>query len=182
MSSRRSAATLLGLLALFAVCAAPARANLLGDVISIDHYYPNLSSSGLYEAHTTLVTAGTGDSTNMIGAYVVNPEAGSINVHFTFGASSWSVQPFNGLVIGGIDDALLSVTADTNLAGWDVSRLSYDAHTIYSNWSGLAFDNSSYFRLHLVQAAPVPETPSTLTLIGLSVAALLVLHRRRRAA
>lgn len=182
MSTGRSSTHLLVILALCAAGVSPARANLIGDTITIDHYLPSLGSNGLYEAHTTVVTAGPADFTNMIGVYVVNPEADSINVHFTYGAGSWTNHAFNGLVIGSIDDALLGVTVSTNLAGWDDSRLTYDAHTIYSNWAGLSIDHGSYFNLSLIQSqgAPVPESSATLALVGAAFAALAGLRRGMR--
>lgn len=180
----RRARLILAILALAIVWAVPARANLIGDTISIDHFFPNLAGNGLYEAHTTLVTAGTADETSVIGAYVVNPEANTISVRFTYGASAWSTTDFNGLVIGSIDEAVLSVLVDTNLVGWSASRLSFDAHTIYSNWAGLAFDNNSYFKLTLEQqpaSPPVPEGGATLLLLGAAVVGLGRLRRVRAA-
>lgn len=178
MSSRKSASLLLGVLTLGAVLLTPARANLIGDTVSIDHYLPDLGSAGLYEDHTTVVAAGTSDSTNLIGVYVVNPEADTINVHFTYGPGTFSSHAFNGLVIGAINDDVLGVTVATNLAGWDDSRLTFDAHTIYSNWSGLSIDYGSYFNLSITQASAVPEAASTLALLGGAFAVLATLRRR----
>ena len=62
------------------------------------------------------------------------------------------------------------------------SRLSFDANNIWFNFAGLDFDGSGdnvdFIRVG-VQAATVPE-PGTLALLGLGLAGLATLRRRKQ--
>lgn len=168
-------------LAVSALCvgATAAQASLIGDTITISHYYPH--AANLYETHNVVVAAGTGDATGMLGAYVVNPEANSVLVTFHYGASNWSTTPFNGLVLSGIDDAIMNVTVSTNFAGWSNARLTFTDHTIAANWESLLFDNNTYFNLAITQAetTPVPESGATAVLVGAALMGGLAIRRAR---
>lgn len=181
MHLRPRRASLLSLTIVTLLSVLPLRADLIGDVIKIEHFYPNLGANGVYETHTVAVTAGNADATNLIGVYTVNPEAESVLVDFFYGAADWSNTAFNGLVLSNIDDEVLNVSVDTNLAGWDASRLFFDATTIRANWAGLSIDHASYFNLHLTQAEPVPEHGATACLLVVAFAGLAWRHRRQPA-
>ncbi len=163
------------------VCAAlpAAKASLIGDVLRIDHYYPH--AANLYEAHTTVVAAGTSDLTVLLGAYTVNPEAHAFHVSFNY-AAPWTNSAFNGLVISGIDHAVTGVSVTTNFAGWDSSRLTYSADSISARWGGLSFDSSHYFIFTITQqeAVPTPEAAATLWLLAGSLAGAAGLRHRLR--
>ena len=60
----------------------------------------------------------------------------------------------------------VSVNGATSLAGFNSSRVSFDADNIYVNWQGLTAVPSQIVSLD-VQFTEVPE-PATLALVGLS--------------
>jgi len=67
------------------------------------------------------------------GTYYVNVEADSIIVDFRAGGI-WDSVIFNGLCIDSLDDdsdyPLLNVSIDTDMVGWNSSRLSFDQDTV----------------------------------------------------
>ncbi|HOW36364.1 MAG TPA: PEP-CTERM sorting domain-containing protein [Candidatus Omnitrophota bacterium] len=156
-----------------------AQAGLLGDSISAAHYFPNLSTIDLNMGSQTVV-AGTSDVFNYYSYYSVNPEDTSILVDFLAdGGYSWVDATFNGLVISNIDDIITNVSIDTNLVGWDISRLSYDDHTLRANWQGLAFDSSKYFNFSLTTVDHLPTVPEPASLSLLATGLLGFLVRRK---
>jgi hypothetical protein len=74
----------------------------------------------------------------------------------------------------------VTINAATNLAGFDASRVSFDANNIYVNWQGLVFNTNTVVSLDVNgSVAPVPE-PATLVLVGAGGLGLLAKARRRR--
>lgn len=159
-----------------------AHATLIGDTITLTHIYTPRPDSPL-DIQTTTVVAGTADTKTLIGYYTVNPEADSILVNFLGGANTWGSGGINGLVVSDIDDTITGISVSTNLAGWVDSRLTFDAHSITSNWEALPFSSSSYFNLTLTLsgASSVPDAGSTLLLLTLPLAGLIGLRRKARA-
>ena len=80
----------------------------------------------------------------IIDYYTVDIQDTSLSVDFLVD-SAWVGNWFNGLVVGQIDTTLTGVSVDTNLEGWNDANISFDAHTLYANWSGLPFTSTSYF-------------------------------------
>jgi hypothetical protein len=110
---------------------------------------------------------------------------------------------FNGLIVSDLDDSsgnpLKGVTVETNMVGWDLSRLSFGADYVQFDWKGLTtnsdlyewngvdqvFDltkSATYFNATLDfggTAAPVPE-PETYAMMLAGLGLLGVVARRRK--
>lgn len=163
-----------------------AGATLVGDTVTAQHYFPDISIP--YEnLASAVVEIGTSDTMYPHGGYVytVNVDAASIFVDFIYSAR-WATSLFNGLVVDSLNDSTLSslqdVTIDTNMAGWDLSRLSFDTDTVNFNWNGLSFDDNTYFNASLDFGGrqPVPE-PATILLFGTGLAGVAATRRRKKA-
>lgn len=95
--------------------------------------------------------------------------------------------PFHGLEVTSLNDSsgnpLTGVAIETNLAGWDVSRLSFTADSTAFDWKGLTFNQDSYFNAFLTfsggDQGAVPE-PGTLALAVLALAALRLRKKQVR--
>ena len=162
-----------------------ASATLIGDTVAIEHYY----DGSLLGGSSVVVVDGSSDIVIPNQAYEVNVEAYSILVDYIYeteGDIWWTeTLDFNGLVVSSLDDStgapLQAVTIDTNLVGWDMSRLSFLADAVYFDWQGIHFaDDGLYFNATLdFGEAPVPE-PSTILLLGSGLAGLAFYRRKRK--
>lgn len=181
---------ILGLLAV-GLLAGPltASASLVGREFTAGYYvpdnatlYPSASFSpatfsvgegvetvGLVEDVTTLSTDLTADSLSVtFNTRLIDPV--------------WTNFEFNGIIFNatlphGITAA--SVDAVTTLAGFDNSRVTFDANRILLNWANLAYDSGTAVKINFAFSR-VPE-PGTLALLGLGLLGL-VMSRRKRAA
>lgn len=167
-------------LAVASVCTT-VHATLIGDTITLSHVYtPNTSSP--FDTQNVTVVAGNSDARTLISFYTVNPEANSILVNFLGGNNGWGSGGSNGLVVSGIDDTITGVTVSTNLVGWDISRLAFDAHSISPNWQDLPFSSNSFFNLNLTLTptggSSIPDAGATAALLGLSLLGLFGLRRK----
>ena len=156
-----------------------AEALLLGDTITLAHYHPNLST--VYRSAVREVVATDDDQWSLDSFYTVFPEDCGVEIDFTL-STAWSTSPFNGLVVSDIDAIIQSVTVDTNMVGWDASRLSFDDHVMRFNWAGLSFvDGVTYFDADINECGGgvVPE-PSSLLLLGLGLFGTGFFRRRKK--
>ena len=175
----------LGAVMLILVMAGSAGASLIGDTVTVAHVY---GTTNLYGPQDTVVAAGDGDVVAVyIGGtheYNVNVEAYSINTIFTVNLA-WSNRPsFNGLVVGSLDDSsgnpLQGVTIDTNMSGWDVSRLYYSDDQVKFNWKGLSFTTDTYFNASLDFGQNAVPIPGALWLLGSGLLGLVAVRRRQK--
>lgn len=151
---------------------------LIGDNIVMTWYHPDLSTSIVGSSIVT-VQAGLGDQwvSSMIGYDV---EESSIHAHYDYHdiavSTSWYSAPFNGLKVSDLDYSpetnLLGVTIDTNIEGWDSSRVQFGDDWVTFNWQGLtvyALQSSqplSYFNADLnFGTSPIPEPATCLLLL-----------------
>ena len=179
----RSLLVVLGAVMLILVMAGGAGASLIGDTVTVAHVYITTS---LFGPESTVVAAGDGDVVEVYidgtHEYDVNVEAYSINTNFAANLE-WADPSFNGLVVGSLDDSsgnpLQGVTIDTNMSGWDVSRLSYSNNQVKFNWRDLPFTTETYFNASLDFGQTVP-IPGALWLLGSGLLGLAAMRRRRR--
>lgn len=77
------------------------------------------------------------------------------------------------------DFTSVAINAATNMAGFDASRITFDANNIWVNWQGLPYDTNTIVSLDVNGGSDVPE-PSTMLLVGLGAVAILASRRRCR--
>jgi len=195
------------------LCAWPmmAGATLIGDPVTLGHYSPEMAAS--YSTTVAAGDSDeTAFYFSYPYGYQVNVEADSIFVDYSYviqpgdsgtwrdtaTSCAWSEDftldctevplSFNGLRVSDLDDSsgnpLINVIVDTNMAGWDNSRLSWGSRDVWFDWKGLSFDSGTYLNAQLEfggdnAAAPVPE-PSTLLLLGAGLAGFAAFRRKLR--
>jgi len=179
--------------ALLAVAAAaPALAGPLdGAVVHSQYLYDSVSS--VYEDYGNTTVTGVTQLTDHLGGVPgIRLLASGSNLTASFadepyGGTYWNPASFNGFVV--FDDtntagAITNVTINgaTNMAGFDSSRISFDADHIFINWQGLSFDNSTVVSLDLNGGSAAPEPASWAMMLGGFGAIGGAMRSRRKAA
>lgn len=154
--------------------------------------YPGGSTSGTFAADGTL--GGTFDaggpyfdmyatSNQLIIDYVSTrgPWSGSINSY-----NSGGLTIDNGILFTETIDTITSLTlnAATNMSGFSLANVTWDASRIAIDWEGLSFSTDTMVVLDIdggPGGAPVPE-PSTIILLGSGLLGLAWYGRKRKAA
>jgi len=168
-----------------------AQAGLLGDTVFVRWAHPNFASSF---SGPEAAVVGVGTEINCPGAYTLCSGYGSGDVDIDFGDLSiththnygpgtYAATAYNGFAYTSLNVGGAGITGFnlfTNIAGLDVSRVSFGIDFININVASLDFDRGSYYTLELVSGAgsAVPEPATGLLLAG-GLAAMLRRRARR---
>ncbi len=173
-----------------------ANAISIGDNLHVDYRFPNTGTTYGTGQDFTADAAGTSFS-HAFGAltFDISVTADTISIsRFQWedepngrleGFSSSPSITFNGLVFTDLSEAFssFSITSVTALPGFDASRVALNANDLSLNFMGLNYTvGESKIVLQAQTTTNVPEGGNTLTMLGASALALVVLGYRIRTA
>jgi len=169
--------------------AAPALAGPLdGATVHTQYLFPT-QGSVYQDFGETTVSGDTiiASSLGSVGGVDLHATGSNLTALFNQGYSTyWTSTSFNGFVV--FDDTNtagaitgVSINGATNMAGFDMSRVWFDADHIFVNWQGLALNQGTVVSLDISSGA-VPEPASWALMLGGFGAIGGAMRSRRKAA
>ncbi|MGH9723051.1 MAG: PEP-CTERM sorting domain-containing protein [Bryobacteraceae bacterium] len=159
------------------------KATLLGETVRLTHELPNVGA--IFGGPIDVVVGPGVEAPLFIGIYSVDLDDTDVLVTFPNSCcGGFGNTAFNGLhmfdVNGTIGD-ILSVTINpaTLLAGFNASRITFDANNIYVNFAGLNPNPSTDLVALDITAAPEPSTWLFMAGLAVFVAMRRTAARRR---
>jgi hypothetical protein len=153
---------------------------LEGQTLGYDYNYPTVGvhyPSGVPAPYPSSVVVGAGVEIANIADNIASLDISDTNLFLTFGSNGnfGGNVPFNGFVLTDVNGTIPDFTSVTindisTLAGFDSSRIFFDANTIRVNFVGLPFGIDNILSLD-VAAVPEPTTVALLSLGFLGFAA-----------
>lgn len=164
-----------------------AQASLLsGNTVRYQYHFPTITTNYSNAANGNYVV-GAGIEVSNVADNTATLDLSDTNLYVDFATSGgWTSTTFNGFeifdVLSGIDAFTgVSINSATNLAGFNASRISFDADHIWVNWQGLNFEANTVVSLDISGGNNVPE-PESLALVCLALAGLRLTRRKAKQA
>lgn len=185
--NQTAARTLLGLLIGCGVMNTANATLLNGQTVSFQYLFPTISSDYSSTANGNYVVGSGVEVLNGVccsfeGTVDISDNNIRVNFH---GNGGYSSAAFNGFLISDVlgqigDFTSVSVNGATNMGGFDISDVTFDANHIWVNWQGLNFAPGVVVSVDINgNSSDVPE-PASLALIGLGFAGLGVARAFKR--
>ncbi len=175
---RRKTKTLLfGLVGVLLLCAGQAFADLIGDTVTVDYLYPDISTVFQVLGTGTVTAGGFTVHTGPSGMFNYTVFGSEVALTFDIGAHFLPAS-FNGweLINDTGSPAINGVTVGFfDVPGFDDSRVTFDATHVWLNMADLVASPGQDVQLDLRFATP---EPTTIALLGLGVGALGFLRYR----
>lgn len=159
-----------------------ASASLLGDSITAEYYFPNLSSP-YPPARTETVTSSGAQYLAFGGGYfdlIITPT--QIIADNFDGSDTFSDEPFNGFVLTDNTKPFdpVSVDALTNMSGFGAANITVSGNQLFLNWSGLPYTPTTKVVLDVGSISAVPLPPAALLFMpGLGLLGMIASRRKR---
>jgi hypothetical protein len=166
-----------------------ASAGFIGNSIGVQTQFPT-QGAVCCGSGVAVVGAGIEFPTGSFPSYNANAFVDVSDFQIDYGqtaGTSYTVATFNGFRFYDALNAIapivgVSINGATNLAGFNLSRVSFDADNIYINLQGLAAGGAHLVRLDVQFSSTAVPEPSTILFLGSGLALIAIpawRHRRR---
>jgi hypothetical protein len=164
-----------------------ARAGFIGFTIGVETQFPTLGTV-CCGSGSAVVGSGIEFPTGSFPNYNSNAfiDVGDLQIDYgQTAATTYTSGAFNGFrffdTLGTIAPITgVSINGATNLAGFNSSRLSFDADNIFINLQGLSAGGAHLVRLDVQFGSTAVPEPSAILFLGSGLTGIAILARRRR--